>query len=88
MALLDQHWYDVGLIGVGMPPSVRDQEPLGLIDGLIVVGVLVLAFWWSVRLVAWIDVKLSSRQLFREIYREYRKHRPKPRGPGDPRRSD
>lgn len=71
-----------GLVGVGMPPSVQSSEPLGLVDSIVVIVILVLAFWWYTRVVIWLEVKITSRQLFREIYREYRKRRPRPGGPG------
>jgi hypothetical protein len=59
------------LVAGGLPPSFQQQgEPVGLSGALLLVGFLALAFWASVRLVALIDVKLSSRRLFREIRRE------------------
>ena len=61
----------VGWVAVGMPPNQSpDAEPLGLADWAFVLGALVLGFYWSVRLVAWLDIKISSRQLFRDIRRE------------------
>ena len=79
----------VGLLAVGVPPRVTtDQEPLSTFDSIVLVGILILAFWWSVRFVAWIDAKIEARELVREIYRELRQHRPKPRKPGDPERRD
>ena len=81
--LLAQRSYDAWLVGIGIPPTIQDQEPLGFVDGLLVLGTMVLAFWLSVRFLTWIEAKLESRRLVREIYREYRKHRSRPRGPGD-----
>jgi len=64
------------LVGVGMPPSVDSQEPLGFIDGLIVIVAIALVFWLSVRFVAWIESRVERWELLREIRREYRKDRP------------
>jgi hypothetical protein len=67
------------LVGVGMPPSVENQEPLGFIDGLVVIVAIALVFWLSVRFVAWIDARVELWELLREIRREYRRNRPPPR---------
>lgn len=61
----------VGWVAVGLPPTQSNEaDPLGLSDWAIVIGALVLAFCCSVRLVAWIDTKVSSWLLFRDIRRE------------------
>jgi hypothetical protein len=60
-----------GWAAVGIPPSQsHETDPLGLLDWAFVIGALVLAFYCSVRLVAWIDTKMSSWLLFRDIRRE------------------
>lgn len=71
------------LLAVGRPPIVTDQEPLSWFDSILVVGTLVLAFWASVRFVAWIDAKIEVGQLLREIHREFRKQRSKWTGTDD-----
>lgn len=72
------------LVGVGMPPSVESQEPLGFIDGLVVIVAVALVFWLSVRFVAWINARVELWELLREIRREYRRNRPPPRQTGRP----
>jgi hypothetical protein len=68
------------LVGVGLPPRVvESREPLGFIDGLLVVVVVALAFWLSVRFVAWVETRVELWELLREIRREYRRNRPPPR---------
>lgn len=67
--LLDQPTF--GWVAVGIPPiQSHETDPLGLSDWAFVIGALVLAFYWSVRLVAWFDTKMSSWLLFRDIRRE------------------
>jgi hypothetical protein len=61
---------DVGWIAVGMPPRVPDGEPLSFVDGIVVVGILALALYCSVRLVAWLEVKLNKFALFHDLRRE------------------
>lgn len=77
MELQLQLLFSLALLAVGRPPTVTDQEPLSWFDSILVVGTLVLAFWASVRFVAWIDAKIEAGQLLREIYRELRKQRSK-----------
>jgi hypothetical protein len=61
----------VGWVAVGIPPTQsHEADPLGLSDWAFVIGAFVLAFYCSVRLVAWIDTKISSWLLFRDIRRE------------------
>jgi hypothetical protein len=69
-------------VAVGLPPKVPEGEPLGWLDGLFVVALVALAFYCSVRLVTWVDVKLSSLQLFRELRRELGIGGPRPRRGG------
>ena len=61
----------VGWIAVGLPPTnSHDVEPLGPWDSALVIGAFILSFYCCVRLVAWIDTKISSLLLFRDIRRE------------------
>ena len=67
------------LVGVGMPPSMESQEPLGFLDVLVLMVAIALVFWLSVRFVAWIETRVELWELLREIRREYRRNRPPPR---------
>ena len=61
----------VGWVAVGIPPTQsHERDTLGLLEWAFVIGALVLAFYCSVRLVAWIDTKISAWLLFRDIRRE------------------
>jgi hypothetical protein len=53
----------------GIPPRALNGE-WSTTDSLLLLLVYVAAFVIAVKLVPWIDVKLSKRQLFRDIYRE------------------
>jgi hypothetical protein len=53
----------------GIPPRTIDGS-WSTVDGFLLLLVYVAAFVIAVTLVAWIDIKLSSRRLFRDIYRE------------------
>lgn len=54
-----------------VPPTPRSEsDPVGWLDGLIIIGALVLTFWVAVRLVTWLTVKLSSWMLFIDINRD------------------
>lgn len=55
--------------GAGIPPRTMDAS-WNTADSLLLLLVYLAAFVIAVSLVAWIDVKLSSRRLFRDIYRE------------------
>ena len=57
-------------VAVGVPPRMRDMPPLSLTDWLVVIGLLGISFYGSVRLVTWLQVKISSLELFHEIKRE------------------
>jgi hypothetical protein len=61
---------DVGWIAVGMPPRVPEGDPLSFVDGIVVVGILGLAFYCSFRLVTWLEVKFSALALFHDLRRE------------------
>jgi hypothetical protein len=56
--------------GAGIPPEMSDATSWSMAGSLIMLLGYVLAFAIAVVLVAWVDNKLSSRRLFREIYRE------------------
>lgn len=64
------------LVGVGMLPSVNSQEPLGFLDGFVLIVVIALVFWLSVRLVTWIEARVEPLELLRDIRRVYRRNRP------------
>jgi hypothetical protein len=56
------------LVAIGLPPTPRSEsEPIGFLGGLVLVAAFALAFWCAVRLVTWLDVKLGSWRLFRDI---------------------
>ncbi|HKE54447.1 MAG TPA: hypothetical protein VKC55_06730 [Actinomycetota bacterium] len=60
-------------IGIGAAAGIPPQMLRGswsTADSIVLLLVYIGAFIVAVRLVAWIDVKLSSRRLFRDIYRE------------------
>ena len=62
----------LGIIGAGagIPPEMSDAISWSIAGSLVLLLGYVLAFAIAVGLVAWVDNKLSSRRLFREIYRE------------------
>jgi hypothetical protein len=62
----------VGIIGAGagIPPEMSNASSWTMAEGFVLLVGYVLAFVVAVGLVAWLDRKLSSRKLFREIYRE------------------
>jgi len=53
----------------GIPPRAMEGS-LSTADSFLLLLVYIAAFVVAVKLVAWIDVKLSSWRLFRDIYRE------------------
>ena len=61
------------LVGA-MPPTSRDAlsngSPMSVLESWVLVGVLVLACWGSARLVIWLDIKLRTHVLLRELHRE------------------
>ncbi len=69
-ALLVTRLYDYGWVAVGKPPRVPEGGPLSFVDGLVVVGIFVLALYCSVRIAAWLDVKISALTLFHDLRRE------------------
>jgi hypothetical protein len=62
----------LGIIGAGagIPPEMSNATSWSIAGSLVLLLGYVLAFAIAVGLVAWVDNKLSSRRLFREIYRE------------------
>ena len=62
----------LGIIGAGagIPPEMSNATSWSIAGSLVLLLGYVAAFAIAVGLVAWVDNKLSSRRLFREIYRE------------------
>lgn len=62
----------LGIIGAGagIPPEMSNATSWNIAGSLLLLLGYVVAFAIAVGLVAWVDNKLSSRRLFREIYRE------------------
>lgn len=62
----------LGIIGAGagIPPEMSNATSWSIAGSLVLLLGYVVAFAIAVGLVAWVDNKLSSRRLFREIYRE------------------
>jgi hypothetical protein len=56
--------------GAGIPPEALNHASLSWANTVMLLFVYVAAFVLAVWIVAWVDVKLSSRRLFRDIYRE------------------
>lgn len=56
--------------GAGIPPEMSNATSWSIAGSLVLLLGYVLAFAIAVGLVAWVDNRLSSRRLFREIYRE------------------
>lgn len=71
----------LGIIGAGagIPPEMSNATSWSIAGSLVLLLGYVLAFAIAVGLVAWVDNKLSSRRLFREIYRELGIGSPPPR---------
>lgn len=53
----------------GIPPRTIDGS-WSMANGILLLLGYAAAFVVALKLVAWIDIKLSSRRLFRDIYRE------------------
>jgi hypothetical protein len=62
----------LGIIGAGagIPPRMSNATSWSMAESFVLLLGYVLAFAIAVGLVSWVDRKLSSRRLFREIYRE------------------
>jgi len=56
--------------GAGIPPEMSNGTSWSIAGSVVLLLGYVLAFSIAVGLVAWVDNRLSSRRLFREIYRE------------------
>jgi hypothetical protein len=59
-----------GWAAVGMPPRGTDSSPLSMVDWIVVIVLLDLSIYFSVRLMTWLHVKISSFELFRDVHRE------------------
>lgn len=71
--------WQVGWVAVGLPPHQGPQgEPLGWAEWIMVVAGLIVGFYCSVRLVALLDVKISSFKLFSEPHRDLETRRRPP----------
>ena len=57
-------------VAAGIPPRMLNDPSWSAVGAFLLLLVYVAAFLIAVRLVAWIDDKVSSRRLFRDIYRE------------------
>lgn len=57
-----------------MPPTnhnaLSHAPPMGVMESYLLVGGLVLALWGSIRLAIWLDMKIRTHALFREINRD------------------
>jgi hypothetical protein len=61
----------LGRIAVGLPPHQPSHtDPLNWTEWAFVVVGIVVSFYFSVRLVTWLIVKMSSLRLFLELRRE------------------
>ena len=56
--------------GAGIPLEMSNATSWSIAGTLVLLLGYVVAFAIAVGLVAWVDNRLSSRRLFREIYRE------------------
>jgi hypothetical protein len=56
--------------GAGIPRGMSNATSWSMAESFVLLLGYVLAFAIAVGLVTWVDRKLSSRRLFREIYRE------------------
>jgi hypothetical protein len=73
----------LGFVAVGLPPQQTGHgEPLGWSEWMFVVAGLVLSFYYSVRLMTWLMVKIGSLELSWELRRELsRRNTPRPDAP-------
>jgi len=61
------------LSGAMPPPNpIKPSHvpPMGVVDSWVLVGVIVLAVWGSIRLAIWLDLKIRTHALLRELHRE------------------
>jgi len=56
--------------GAGIPPDMSNATSWSMAGSFVLLLGYVLAFAIALGFVVWVDRKLSSRRLFREIYRE------------------
>jgi hypothetical protein len=59
----------LSIAAAGIPPRMTNGS-WSASDGMLLLLVYIASFVVAVKLVAWLDVKLTKRQLFRDIYRE------------------
>lgn len=57
-------------VAAGIPPAMLNDPSWSMADAFRLLLVYLAAFLIAVRLVTWVDVKLSSHRLLREIYRQ------------------
>jgi len=57
-------------VAAGIPPGMLNDPSWSVADAFPLLLAYVAAFLIAVRLVAWVDVKLNSHRLLREIYRQ------------------
>ena len=57
-------------VAAGIPPGMLNDPSWSAADAFLLLLAYVAAFLIAVRLVAWVDVKLNSHRLLREIYRQ------------------
>jgi hypothetical protein len=57
-------------VAAGIPPGMLNDPSWSVADTFLLLLAYVAAFLIVVRLVAWVDVKLNSHRLLREIYRQ------------------
>ena len=59
------------LLAVGAPPPNPDVpssvEPMGVLESYLLLGALIVVFWVAFRLVVFLDIKVRSHKLLREI---------------------
>ena len=57
-------------VAAGIPPGMLNDPSWSVADAFPLLLAYVAAFLIAVRLVSWVDVKLNSHRLLREIYRQ------------------
>jgi hypothetical protein len=57
-------------VAAGIPPGMLNDPSWTVADAFLLLLAYVAAFLIAVRLVVWVDVKLNSYRLLREIYRQ------------------
>ena len=57
-------------VAAGIPPGMLNDPSWSVADAFLLLLAYVATFLIAVRLVAWVDVKLNTHRLLREIYRQ------------------